>query len=292
MATLGALLYANVLLWKNLEDNYWDGPDQNTKSVLAYGVNLCYLRYVISERVRALIIVSLRVNLMIQHIACIMDGNRRWAAHRGVALADGVLEGLARIETAVDFCLQQRIPYLSLFAFSIENLQRSAFERACYFAVMVEHGRACAQKMASKGVRVRLIGDRLLFPREVRDVCDGIACIRPLETKLSLQLLFCYGGRQEIVAATKKILAQFAAGELTAHEVDEGLFRKALWAGDVPDPDLVIRTGFASRISNFLLYQAAYSELYFPQCLWPDMDGPHFEAALDHFNTCKRNFGT
>lgn len=228
---------------------------------------------------------------MIRHLGCIMDGNRRWAKKNGVSLSDGVLEGLARAQTAVDFCLKKQIPYLSLYAFSIDNLKRSAIERECIFGLIIKHGQEYARQLASKGARVRIIGDHTLFPKQVKATCDAIEQITSSETKLTVQLLFCYGGRQEIVAGVKEICAQVHKGVLNLDSLTDESFKDYLWMGNIPDPDLIIRTGFAHRLSNFLLYQAAYSELYFPQCLWPDMNLDQFDEAFEYFKSCKRNFG-
>ena len=228
---------------------------------------------------------------MIQHLACIMDGNRRWAKQQGVSLKKGVLQGLMRANTAVDFCLKHDIKYLSLFAFSIENLQRSPLERACVFDTLVEYGREYAQDMAKKGVRVRIVGDRSLFPENVQNICNVIETMTADKKDLFVQFLFCYGGRQEIVAATKKIIQEVQALRISLDSITTDSFKTFTWMGDMPDPELVIRTGFATRISNFLLYQAAYSELYFPQCFWPDMDEIQFKGAFEYYMSCKRNFG-
>lgn len=228
---------------------------------------------------------------MIQHLACVMDGNRRWAKHQGVSLTNGVEQGLERAQTAVDFCLQKGITYLTLYAFSIENLKRSVIERECVFSVLVQNGVDYAERMAAKGVRVKIVGDRTLFPSHVQKTCDLIENISKDGTQLTLHMLFCYGGRQEIVAAAKEICKRVANKELSLELIDENSFKKYTWLGDVPDPDMVIRTGFAHRLSNFLIYQAAYSELYFPSCLWPDMTMQEFEKAFEYFSTCKRNFG-
>jgi len=209
----------------------------------------------------------------------------------GVSLSEGVQEGLARAQTAVDFCLAKQIPYLTLFAFAIENFKRSAIERECIFGLLNSHGREYAAQMANKGVRVRIIGDRSLFPNHVKDVCDAIEQITLSGTKLTIQLLFCYGGRQEIVAGVKNVCTQVCHGQLDLASLTEDTFKRFLWMGDIPDPDFVIRTGFANRLSGFLLFATAYSELYFPQCLWPDMTMEQFEEAFKYFSTCKRNFG-
>lgn len=228
---------------------------------------------------------------MIRHLGCIMDGNRRWAKKNSTSLKDGVLEGLARIETAVDFCIERNIEFLSLYTFSIENLKRSVFERACYFGVLLEYGHDIAQKMIKKGVRIRFIGNRGLFPQEVVDMCNAIEAMTANCSKLSVQLLFCYGGRQEIVEAAKNIALSVQQGNIALQDVTEELFKNYTWTSDLPDPELIIRTGNMNRLSGFLLYQSAYSELYFPTCLWPDMHIEEFSKALDYYDSCTRNFG-
>ncbi len=228
---------------------------------------------------------------MIRHLGCIMDGNRRWAKKNGVSLSDGVLEGLSRAQTAVDFCLEKQIPYLSLYAFAIENFKRSIIERECIFGLLISHGRTYATNLANQGVRVHIIGDRSLFPSHVQDTCDEIEQITSSGKKLTVQLLFCYGGRQEIIAGVKEVCMQVSAGKLDLDNLTTESFKRYLWMGDIPDPDLIIRTGFANRLSGFLLFASAYSELYFPQCLWPDMTHEQFEKAVEYFVSCKRNFG-
>ncbi len=228
---------------------------------------------------------------MVEHIACIMDGNRRWAKQHNLPLKQGVLEGLQRVQTAVDVCLERAVPYLSMYAFSIENLQRSAFERACYFGVICEYGIEYAHNMASKGVRVRCIGDRGLLPEDVAETCDQIEKITQDGKKLSLQLLICYGGRQEIVAAVQALVRAVAEKKISPDIITEQVFRDHLWMHSIPDPDVIIRTGFAQRLSNFLLYEGAYAELYFPTCLWPDMHEERFDEVFAYLKTCTRNLG-
>lgn len=220
-----------------------------------------------------------------------MDGNRRWAKNSGVSLKDGILQGLARIDVVVDFCIEHKIPYLSLYAFSIENLKRTLIERMCVFNILIERGKEYAEHMARKGVRVRIVGDRGLFASEVIETCDAIETITAGGTKLSMQLLFCYGGRQEIVAAARQFANDVQQGKVKASTLNEESFKKYFWMGAIPDPELVIRTGFANRLSNFMVYQAAYSELYFPSCLWPDIGHDQLDAAFNFYKSTKRNFG-
>lgn len=228
---------------------------------------------------------------VIQHLACVMDGNRRWAKKNNVSLKTGVLEGLARVQTVVDFCLEHTISYVSLYAFSLENLQRSALERACIFSTLTEHGLEYGKTMAEKQVRVKFVGERSVLDQDTLDVINAIETMTKNCTKLSLQFLFCYGGRQEILAAVNTILDDYRAGIRSTPTITHDIFKQYLWMGDIPDPEMVIRTGFASRLSNFLPYQSVYSELYFPQILWPDISQELLEQALHYFNACKRNFG-
>ncbi len=229
---------------------------------------------------------------MINHIACIMDGNRRWAKKQGIFLAKGASEGLNKVSLAVDFCLAHKIPYLSLYTFSIENFRRSDYEKECYFNLLLTQGKKQADEMASKNVRVRFVGDRSLFPAHVKPVVDYIEKTTAACTQLVLNLLFCYGGRQELLAAVRTIVEQEKTSGAVKTTLTEDEFKKYLWLGDIPDPDLIIRTGFAQRLSNFLTYQAAYSELYFADCLWPDITEKHFETALAYLKESKRNFGS
>jgi undecaprenyl diphosphate synthase len=220
-----------------------------------------------------------------------MDGNRRWAQKNGVSLSQGVIEGLNKAQTAVDFCLAKQIPYLSLYAFAIENFKRSPVERECIFELLNMYGKKYATQLAAQGVHVDIVGDRSLFPDHVKDVCALIEQITGSGTALTVKLLFCYGGRQEIIAGVKQVCKQSCSYQINIEDLTEETFKKYLWLGDIPDPDLVIRTGFAHRLSGFLLFAAAYSELYFPDCLWPDMTMERFELAFEYYKSCKRNFG-
>lgn len=229
---------------------------------------------------------------MIQHLACIMDGNRRWAKKQGLLLAGGASEGLNKITLAVDFCLAHKIPYLSLYAFSIENFKRSEYEKNVLFDLLAKNGKKQAEEMAAKNVRVRFIGDRSLFPDHVKAVINESEKKTASCTQLVLNLLFCYGGRQEILAAVNQLIEEKCANGTAASKITEQEFKKYLWLGGIPDPDLIIRTGFMHRLSSFLIYQSAYSELYFADCLWPDITEKNLQEAVAYFDECKRNFGS
>lgn len=228
---------------------------------------------------------------MITHLACIMDGNRRWAKKRALMPWYGHKEGAQAVRTVIRFCIDKGISYLSLYTFSLENFNRSQQEKDYIFSFLVTESEKELPFFVEHGIRIKFVGDRSLFPRSVVTTCQKIEEETKQCNKLTIQVLFCYGSRQEIIAAVQKIANQVALGQLTADEINDEIFKSNLWTDGVPDPDLIIRTGGLQRLSNFLLYQSAYSELYFLDCLWPDITERDLQAAADYFNNCKRNFG-
>lgn len=226
-----------------------------------------------------------------QHLAMVMDGNRRWAKRYGFQPWQGHKEGTKAVETVIKFCLEKKIPYLSLYAFSLENFNRAPEELKYLFGLIVDQAREQLQTCLKEGIRMRFIGDRSRFP------ASTVAPIEQLETQtahlnnLVVNFLFCYGGRQEIVSAVKTVVEKIKAGFLREADINEQTFADYLWMHGIPDPDLIVRTGGAHRLSNFLLYQAAYSELYFIDCLWPEVGNTELEAAVAYFEKCTRNFG-
>lgn len=228
---------------------------------------------------------------MIKHLACIMDGNRRWARLQGKLPILGHQEGVQAGRRVIQFCLEKKIPYLSFYTFSIENFRRSAQEKDFIFNIVATQGLQEVEKLRQEGVRIRFVGDRTLFPQSLISVCDTLEQQTQHCTVLQVNLLFCYGARQEIIGGIKKIIQQVKAGVLDENDINEESLRHYLWTHDFPDPDLIIRTGGVSRLSNFLLYQAAYSELYFLDCLWPDVGAQQLEQAVSFFDNAQRNFG-
>lgn len=221
-----------------------------------------------------------------------MDGNRRWAKKQGLAAAYGHRQGVEAVKCAVDFCLKKHIPHLSLYTFSIENNQRSMDEKNYLFELMISEATKGIEEFIANHIKVRFVGDRTLFPAHLIPLCEDIERQTAAGTALQFNILFYYGGRQEIVESIKDIVRQVRAGQLTEDDITEQLVAHHLWMGDVPEPDLIIRTGGFKRLSNFLLYQAAYSELYFLDCLWPEITTDHLEEAFSYFTAGKRNFGT
>lgn len=221
-----------------------------------------------------------------------MDGNRRWAMRQNLANLFGHKKGIETINTVVDFCLAKNIPYLSLYAYSIENLHnRSQEEQHYLFGKLAQQAAQEIDVFKRKSVRIQFIGDRTIFPQSMHAICEIIESETAHCSGLLLSLLFCYGSQQEIVAAAQCIAVKVAQGTLSAADITPQLFAQHLWTSSLPSPDLIIRTGNQQRLSNFLLYQAAYSELYFLKCMWPDITHEELESALTYYHECRKMFG-
>jgi undecaprenyl diphosphate synthase len=229
---------------------------------------------------------------MVKHLACIMDGNRRWAMRQSLTTLFGHKKGLEAINRVADFCLTKKIPHLSLYTFSTENLQnRSQEEQNYLFEVLAQEALSDLEVFKRKNIAMRFIGDRALFPKSVQPVCETIEKETAHCTALQVNFLLCYGGRQEIADATRRIASQVAQGDLQLSDITPDLFEQFLWTAGTPSPDLIIRTGEQHRLSNFLLFQCAYSELYFLDCMWPDISVTELEAALNYYTECRKMFG-
>lgn len=229
----------------------------------------------------------------IKHLALIMDGNRRWAKERNLPAWQGHQEGVKPLKMAVQFCLDHKIPYLSAWAFALQNFKRSPEELHHLFDIIAKQiATNEADNLAQSGVRLRFIGDRSFFPHDLVPLIDDLEEKTKHHTDLTLCILFCYSGREDIVDACKKIARASARGELDPETITPDLFGRTLWTSDIPDPDLVIRTGKGNRrLSNFMQYQVAYSELYFLECNWPEVTREHLEQAVTSFAHTQRNFG-
>ncbi len=222
-----------------------------------------------------------------QHVAIIMDGNGRWAKQRGLPRLAGHREGVDSISRVLELLAGRGVEYLTLFAFSTENWSRPPAEVEGIIELFHE---ALLQKinlLQENNVRVYHIGQ---VDHLSRDICQAIERIQSMthdNTGIVLNLAFDYGGRQEILAAVKQLIRDGVKSE----EVDEAMFSRCLFTAHCPDPDLIIRTGGELRISNFLLWQSAYSEYYHTPTLWPDLDAAELERALDSFSSRQRRFG-
>lgn len=226
----------------------------------------------------------------IKHLAIIMDGNRRWAKKRNKRAGFGHRQGTETLKWLIEYCIKRKIEMVSVYAWSLENFQRSCQEQTDIFNMMVEQAHQALPGLVKHGVKIRFIGDQNRFPASVTSTIKDLEEKTKNGTTLHLNILFCYGGKQEILAAVHKIIKDVKEGRLDDVPSEE-IFKKYLWTDDIPDPDLIIRTGGVKRLSNFATYQTAYSELYFTDRYWPDMTTKDLDAALLEYAQRKRNFG-
>lgn len=226
-----------------------------------------------------------------KHIAIIMDGNGRWARQRGLPRTAGHRAGMERIRDAVAFCLKHGISYLTLYAFSTENWKRPP-EEVNFLMDLFESGiKDEVDKMAEQNVRVRFIGLKTNLRPSLLKLMEESEAKTENNQALVLNLAINYGGRAEIVSATKKIIQAVRCGELDADKLDEALFSQMLFTAGQPDPDLLIKPGKETRISNFLLWQLAYTELYFSDKFWPDFQTEDLMEAVRFYSKKERRFG-
>ena len=226
-----------------------------------------------------------------RHIAGTMDGNGRWAAARGLARLAGHKAGLATVRMCIEQCSQRGIEALTLFAFSSENWRRPAEEVSGLMTLFVEALDKEIDELHAKAVRVRFIGERRTLAVRLQARIAAAEERTRANPGLRLQVALSYGGRWDIVQAAQKLAQQCSSGALAAGEIDEQRFADALSLAALPEADLPIRTGGEQRISNFLLWEAAYAELYFTPVLWPEFALADFEAALAFYAGRERRFG-
>jgi undecaprenyl diphosphate synthase len=222
-----------------------------------------------------------------RHVAIIMDGNRRWARQRGVAEIEGHAAGVEAIRGLLHHAVRRGIPVLTLYAFSRENWARSDEEVVGLFRLLEAAIRSETAELKSQGVRVRLLGRLDELPAETRDSIDSALAETSEGARLQLNVAFNYAGRTELVDAFRRL----AASGVVPEAIDEQAISDALYTAGLPDPDLVIRTGGEQRLSNFLIWQSAYAELYSCDILWPDFGPDAFDGALEEFARRTRRFG-
>ncbi len=226
-----------------------------------------------------------------KHLAFIMDGNGRWAELRGRHRTFGHLRGSRIAKELIELCSKKGIECLTLYAFSTENWLRPLEEVSFLMALLSRHLKKEREHLIKNRIRFRAIGELDRLPESVRlEVERTVEETKHLE---GMQLTFAlsYGGRQEIVTAAQKLAIEVAAGRLKPEEIDEPLFQSQLATAELPDPDLIIRTSGESRLSNFLLWQSAYSEILVSPVLWPDFNEGHLEEALAWYSSRQRRFG-
>ncbi len=227
----------------------------------------------------------------LEHLAIIMDGNGRWAKQRALPRFAGHKQGVETVTKIVDECVHRGIRFLSLFAFSSENWGRPRPEIDALMGLLLQFLTSQRQKMLREGIRLRVIGDTSRLSQSIQNALADAEKETMLGETLTLVLALSYGGRDEIMRAAKQIAREALAGSLDIEQLDNRSFSRFLDTGDIPEPDLLIRTSGEMRISNFLLWQAAYAELYFTDVLWPDFSAEELQKALDVYACRKRRFG-
>jgi undecaprenyl diphosphate synthase len=225
------------------------------------------------------------------HVAIIMDGNGRWATQRGWPRLMGHRKGVERVRDVVENCPDLGVRYLTLYAFSTENWKRSTEEVLGLMRLFERYIRRETHALREKGVRVRFIGDRRPLEPRLQRLMAGIESETAPNDRLHLTIAINYGGRNEITRAMREIAGRVARGELPASAIDETTIAGALDTAALPDPDLVIRTSGECRVSNYLPWQAAYSEYHFTPTLWPDFTAECLAEVLSDFASRDRRFG-
>ena len=226
-----------------------------------------------------------------RHLAVIMDGNGRWAQQRLRPRIIGHRAGARAVNVCIDFCLERGIRALTLFAFSSENWGRPQEEVGALMKLFMGALDREVEELHRRGVRVRFIGERERFSPVIRERMQAAEAQTGANTKLDLVIAASYGGRQDIAQAARTLATEVAAGTLRAEDIDEAAVGARMSLADLPAPDLFIRTGGDHRISNFLLWQLAYTELWFTDLLWPELDHATLQLALDDYAGRERRFG-
>ncbi|MFZ1682046.1 MAG: isoprenyl transferase [Rhizobiaceae bacterium] len=225
------------------------------------------------------------------HIAIIMDGNGRWAKARGLPRAAGHRQGVEAVRRTVRAAADQGIDWLTLFAFSSENWTRPADEVSDLMGLLKLFIRRDLAELHNSGVRVRIIGDRANLKKDIKALLEEAEALTRANTRLNLVIAFNYGARDEIVRVARHLAAEAVAGNLRPQDIGGETISARLDTAGIPDPDLIIRTSGEMRLSNFLLWQAAYAEFVFLDCYWPEFSGEHLAQAVAIYEMRDRRFG-
>jgi len=226
-----------------------------------------------------------------RHVAIIMDGNGRWAKQRGRPRTAGHREGVKSVRAVVEESVRRGVETLTLFAFSSENWRRPRTEVNILMELFMTALRSEARRLNENGVCLRVIGERGAFPEKLQQRIAEAEALTADNIRLNLQVAANYGGRWDIMQAARRLAVEVQSGRLDPSQIDERLLAERLSFPDLPEPDLFIRTGGEQRLSNFVLWQSAYSELYFSDTLWPDFDAAAYGQALDDYARRQRRFG-
>jgi undecaprenyl diphosphate synthase len=233
-----------------------------------------------------------RLDLRIpNHLGVIMDGNGRWATARGKPRTEGHIEGVKALRRLVELAISYGLRHLTVFSFSSENWSRPKDEISFIFALLRRFVASDLERLIRNNVRVRIIGDRLGLEPSLRRLIDDVEVKTAHNTGLELIVAFNYGGKAEITEAVRRIAVKVQSGLLRPEEVTEEAVARELYTSGIPDPDIIIRTSGEQRVSNFLLWQAAYSELVFVEENWPDFDERTFLRVLEEYSMRERRFG-
>lgn len=227
-----------------------------------------------------------------KHVAIIMDGNGRWAKARGLPRTAGHKKGADALRRTLDNCSKAGINYLTVYAFSSENWKRPSDEISDLMQLLQHYLHQELETLHEKNTRLRFIGDLSKLDSEIYKQLEFAENLTKNNTKFYLTVALSYGSRQEIVQTAQELAKQVSEGKLSAEQITEEMFSKNLYTQDLPEPDLLIRTGGEKRLSNFLLWQSAYTELYFSDTLWPDFDITDLDSALTDFSKRERRYGT
>ena len=227
----------------------------------------------------------------LKHIAFIMDGNGRWATSKGLDRVKGHEAGAKAVDNLIGNCIDLGVRHITLYAFSSENWKRPQEEINALMQLFIIYVNNEKERLLKNGVRVRLIGDRSKLTKDVITALNDIESSTVHGTTMDLILAISYGSRDEIVTAIKNIATRCVDKELSVDQIDEECFSRHLFTKDIPDPDLLVRTSGEQRISNFLLWQLAYSELIFVDCFWPDFNRTELENCIRKFLQRERRFG-
>lgn len=226
-----------------------------------------------------------------RHIAIIMDGNGRWAQKRHMPRAMGHQAGVKAVRKIVEYCAEQKIEVLTLFAFSSENWRRPEEEVSLLMSLFLVTLQREIDKLHKNNICLRFVGDRTAFSEKLqKKMADGELLTKD-NTALTVVIAVNYGGRWDMCQAFRKVAEKMAAGQVTSQDINEQLINQHLSTADLPEPDLFIRTGGEQRVSNFLLWQLAYTELYFTTILWPDFNQNSLDEAIKSFKSRQRRFG-
>lgn len=226
-----------------------------------------------------------------RHVAIIMDGNGRWATQRGLSRVHGHRRGKESVREIVEAAREAGLEVLTLYAFSTENWERPEREVGALMGLLRRYLKSELRKMMRHGIRLRAIGNLRRLPKEVLADIREVEHTTRANTAMTVQLAVSYGAREEILAAARRLARRVRDGAMTAEEIDEESFSGSLMTAGLPDPDLLIRTSGEMRLSNFLLWQVAYTELYVTDTLWPDFRREQFHEALLEYGRRERRFG-